>query len=510
MKQFRMFVFFFMVGLLAIAANRARAEIRLPHLLSDHGVLQRGAPIHIWGWNTPKGGLKIRFHNQEVSATSNKYGEWSAWLMPEQAGGPYTLTIYGGHTDEKKEVTDLLVGDVWIASGQSNMQMPLAGFLPDAPLKDSAKEIAAASIPSLRLLVVGMNSSDMPQQDINGTWSVCTPKSAAWFSAVTYFFGREIVAKENIPVGLIDASVGGTPADSWVSLDTLGSNPALVYVFRLRAEFAQSQIHESQQILAEKAEDATAVAAGLPKPKHMWHANETTWIPAGLYNGMIAPLAEDSIKGFLWYQGENEAKPERAPQYSVMLPALIQDWRTHFQQGNLPFLIVQITSHQELERPGWSAVRDAERRTLSVANTALAVTLDVGDRNTSHPPDKQTVGARLALAARGMVYGEKVPYASPLFRQATTEPGAMRVWFDNAEGLTTHDKLLDDFELAGADHHFVPATAKIENNTVVVSAKGLENPVYVRYAWESYVEHSLYNSAGLPASTFTSEPVPTL
>jgi len=498
------------VALLNAGGNKASAEIRLPHLLSDHAVLQRGGPIHIWGWNTPKASLTIRFHDQNISATSNKYGEWSAWLMPEQAGGPYSLIVDGGRTDGKKEVTDLLVGDVWIASGQSNMQMPLKGFLPGAPVKDSAREIAAASIPLLRLLKVGNGSSDIPQQDIGGgTWAVSSPKTAANFSAAAYFFGREIVAKENVPVGMIDSTVGGTPAEAWVSLDTLSSNPDLSYATHLYSDFTKTVSHLNAQIAAEKAEDEAATAAGRPKPQHEWHPNAAEMAPAGLYNAMIAPLAQAFVRGFLWYQGETEANEVRGPHYSKMLPALIQDWRTHFHQGDLPFLIVQIAGRTG-RGGGWGIVRDAERRTLSLRNTAMAVTRDVAERDNSHPADKQTVGERLALAARGLVYGEKIPYASPLFREATTQPGGLRVWFDNADGLTANGKPLEGFELAGEDHHFVPATAKIENDTVVVTATGLDNPVYVRYAWSDFAPFSLYNSAGLPASTFSSEEIPVI
>ena len=487
--------------------RKAGAEIQLPSLLSDHAVLQRERPIRIWGWATPGAVLKVHFHAQDISATANDLGEWTAWLMPEKAGGPYTLTLDGGPQEGKKEVTDLLVGDVWIASGQSNMEIPLKGFGPTTRIKNGDKEIAAANNPQLRLLLVGKKSSDVPLQDINGRWTQCTPDTAREFSAIAYFFGREIAARERVPVGLIDATWGGTPIDPWISLDTLGNDPALLSAFSNRAKFVSQQSSLNAEIAAEKAADASAKAAGQPPPAHPWHPDEVSWLPSGLYNGMIAPLSKESITGFLWYQGETDSSPARASHYSTLFPALIQDWRAHFHQGNLPFLFVQISSFHS---PGedWGTIRDAQRRTLFITNTAMTVTLDVGDPNNVHPADKQTVAARLALAARGMVYGEQVPYASPLFRQATTQPGAIRVWFDDAAGLSSHGKPVDGFELAGEDRHFIPASATIEGETVLVSAPGLTNPRFVRYSWSNVAAAPLYNAAGLPASTFSSEETP--
>jgi sialate O-acetylesterase len=490
-------------------ACQSHAEIKLPNLLSDHAVLQRGAPIHLWGWATPGSKLTIHFHDQTRLAVTDNLGEWTASLMPEHAGGPYVLTIDGGPQEGKKEIADVMVGDVWIASGQSNMEMPLRGFPPTAFVQNAKEEIAAANNPMLRLLLVEHKSSDVPLQDINAQWSLCTPETASEFSAIAYFFGRELATKEHVTIGLIDASWGGTPIDSWISLDSLGNNPALLSAFSNRATFADHQSDLNAQIAAEKAEDEAAKAAGKPAPIHPWHPQEVSWLPAGLYNGMIAPLSNESIKGFLWYQGETDSSPQRAPHYSTLFPALIQDWRARFAQGNLPFLFVQISSFHS---PGenWGMIRDAQRRTLFITNTAMAVSLDVGNPSNVHPADKQTVASRLALAARGLVYGEHVTYASPLFREATIEPGAMRVWFDNASGMTSEGKTLEGFELAGSDHHFVPASATIQGDTILVTAPEMTEPRYVRYGWSNVVPAWFYNSAHLPASTFTSEASPTV
>ena len=492
---------------LLIAIATAHAEVRFPSLLSDHAVLQRDRPIHIWGWSSPDAHLIAHFHNQTVATQSDKLGKWSLYLAPESAGGPYTLTISGDDSD--KALSDLLIGDVWFASGQSNMEMPLQGFPNSAVVKDSAAEIAAANNPRLRLLLVERKPSDFPLTDIGGTWTTCTPQTAAAFSAVAYFFGREIAAKENVPVGLIDSTWGGTPADAWVSLDTLGTNPALLPALASRVHFAHDLADVDLIRAAEQREDADAKAAGKPAPKHPWHPVEGSWIPSDLYNGMVAPFTPLTIKGFLWYQGETNSAHDRAPHYATLMSALIGDWRAHFQQGNLPFLYVQISSFSS---PGedWGTVRDQQRRDLDVANTAMAVSLDVGLADNVHPADKQTVGDRLARAARAIVYDEKLAYSGPLFRQASTElqpdgSTSLRVWFDHAHGLTARGPV-GGFEIAGDDHHFVPADARIEGDTVVVSSKTLHKPVYVRYGWSSVVTNFLYNAEGLPASTFSSEP----
>jgi len=497
------------LGLTPLSAE-ARAEVRLPHIFSDHAVLQRDRPIHVWGWSTPGAHLLAHFHQQQVATIADAQGLWNLSLQPESAGGPYVLTLSGDGADVT--IHDLLVGDVWIASGQSNMEFPMQGFGPDTPLKNQATEIANATQRRIRLLRLERKSSDFPLADQSSDWTLCTPDTARNFSAVAYFFGREISQRENVPIGLIDSTWGGTPADSWVSLDTLGSNPQLLPAFASRAHFANEQASLDATIASEKAEDQAAQRAGKPLPKHPWHPNETSWSPAGIYNGMIAPLVPTTIKGFIWYQGETNSAPDRAPYYKTLFSALIGDWRSHFAQGNLPFLYVQISTFSS-PAEDWGAIRDAQRRTLDVASTAMAVTLDIGDVNNVHPADKQTVGARLALAARHVVYGEPVVSTGPLYREATSELNpdgtfSLRVWFDDAEHLSSKGKPLTAFELAGPDRRFAPATARIDGDTVLVSSPQIPHPMYVRFGWAGVVESNLYNAANLPASTFVSEPVP--
>ncbi len=486
----------------------AVAAVQLPTIFSDHAVLQRDRPVRIWGTGQAGENVTVRFHGQTVTAQTDTFGNWEAWLRPEAAGGPYTLTISGDATTAPLERKDVLVGDVWLASGQSNMEFPLDGFT-GAPMKDAEKEIAAANHPKIRLLLQKKATSDVPMTEASDPWMECTPETARHFSAVAYFFGREISEKENVPIGLIDTTWGGTPAHSWISPQGLAA-ANLTSVFVDAGNIAQDQARANQTKAFYASEDAALKAAGKPVSTHPHVSTDHggSWVPATLFNAMIAPYTRFTIKGALWYQGETDSDAKRAPYYWRVFPTLISDWRQQWGEGDFPFFFVQISSFGS-PAPGWPVVRDAQRRTLSLRHTGMAVTVDVGLPGNVHPPDKQTVGHRLALAARATVYGEAVEYSSPEFLQATTESGAMRVWFTHADGLTTKGGDVGGFELAGDDHNFMPATAKIEkigdSNTVLVSSPQISFPRYVRYDWSGVVTTFLYNSADLPAGTFTSE-----
>ncbi len=486
--------------LLGWSAVGASAEIRLPHVLSEHAVLQRERPIHVWGWADPGETIAIAFHNQKLTLNTNAFGVFSGWLAPEKAGGPYVLSL-GGGAGSTLTVGDLLVGDVWFASGQSNMEMPLKGFPGQAIVQDADREISTSTRSDIRLLRFDHKASDVPVEDVEANWTRCEPRTAAEFSAVAYLFGREIADREHVPVGLIDATWGGTPIDSWMSLESLADNASLSPVFATRARFAAGQKDVTRIIQQERMDDAAAEAKNQPPPAHPWHPDERSWDPGRLYNGMIAPATGYTIRGFLWYQGETDSSPERAPMYAKLFPVMIADWRQKWQEGTLPFLYVQISS---FDSPAeiWGAVRDAQRQTLSVIDTAMAVSLDVGKAKNVHPPDKQTVAHRLALGARALSYGERLEWSGPMYRQSTREGGAVRVWFDHAgEGLKTPGPLLG-FELAGADGRFLPATAAVEGTTVLLRADEVPNPQSVRYGWSNVTKANLYNLENLPASTF--------
>lgn len=360
--------------------------------------------------------------------------------------------------------------------------------------------------PQIRLLHIPTKASDFPLRDTPATWTVCSPETAANFSAVAYFFGREINERERVPIGLIDSTWGGTVAEAWVSLNSISADAALMPVFATRAQMMESQADAAAILAREHREDEAARAASQPPPPHEWRPDPRSWAPAALFNGMVAPATPYAIKGVIWYQGESNSRRGFAPMYARLFPALIADWRTQWREGDFPFLFVQIANFKS-DGESWAVIREAQRRTLSVANTAMAVTIDIGDPDNVHPADKQTVGARLALGARALAYGENVEYAGPLFRQAAPEGSAMRVWFDHAaDGLVAKGGKVEGFEIAGADGRFVSAEARVDGKTVVVSSGAVAQPKYVRYGWAGAPVVNLYNSAGLPASPFTDQP----
>ncbi|RXS98008.1 sialate O-acetylesterase [Silvibacterium dinghuense] len=506
-----------LLPLLALCpAAFSRAEVTLPHLLSSHMVLQRNRPIHLWGWADPGEQVTATLHGSSAAAKADDLGHWSLYLPAEKAGGPYQVTIAGTN---RIVLDDVLVGDVWVASGQSNMEFPLLGFGPTTPMQNGAEEIRNANQPQLRLMLVQKATSPYPLQDVNTDpqagspegWTLCTPDTAAHFSAAAYFFAREIAAKEHVPVGVIDSTWGGTPGESWVSMDGLAADPGLMPVFAFWADKSRDAGDVPRLQAAEKRADEAATAAGKPKPQHPWHPDLRSWNPSWLFNGMIAPLTPLPIQGVIWYQGETNSDVRRALSYERIFPALIEDWRKQWGQGDFPFLYVQISSFRSNAGEDWPVIREAQRRTLKLVNTAMAVTIDIGNPENVHPADKQDVGHRLALAARAVAYGEQVEDSGPLFRQATPAGDAIQVWFDHGDGLTAKHGELTGFEVAGADRNFTRAEAKIEHHEageyISVSSPSVSQPLYVRYGWQNAPAPTLnlYNAAGLPASPFTSE-----
>ncbi len=430
---------------------------------------------------------------------------WDIFLPALPAGGPYNVTIKAENTIK---LEDVVVGDVWFASGQSNMEMPLAGFPNSAVVTNADAEIRNANQPALRLLLVPHKTSDFPERDFEPTaWTKCTSETAAKFSAVAYFFGKQLADHEHVTIGLIDSTWGGTPGEAWISMHGLASDASLMPVFASWASFADEQTEIKAKLEAEKREDEAAVKAGKPAPAHSWHPNPGSWQPAALYNGMIAPAIRFGIKGVIWYQGESNSATDRANLYEKVLETLITDWRSNWHQGNFPFLFVQIANFKAGSEETWPIIREAQRRTLALAKTGMAVTIDIGDPDNVHPSDKQDVGLRLSLAARKIAYGEDVEDSGPALHEAGTEGQTMRVWFDHvSKGLAIKgDAPLKGFAIAGEDKHFVAANAQIDGASVVVSADAVAHPKYVRYGWENAPTVNLINGSGLPASPFTTE-----
>ncbi len=427
----------------------------------------------------------------------DELGRWSLYLSPGEAGGPFAMTVKGTNTIV---LNDVLVGDVWVASGQSNMEFPMTG------LTNAATEIAAAQYPKIRIFRVEHRPSDYPRSDVEAkTWIACTPESVAESSAVAYYFARDLYQKMSIPIGLVESSWGGTPAESWTSLRTLSADASLMPAFAERSETVDEQestlLQRQQEERGYQQAVEQAKAEGKPAPGRQWHPDFAAWAPAALFNGMIAPLTRFPIRGVIWYQGEANSG-ERAPLYAHLFQSMIGDWRRAWDEGDFPFLFVQIANFITEPDGRWPEVRDAQRKALALRNTGMAVTIDIGDPVDIHPKNKLDVGLRLALAARAISYGEKLEWSGPLYRQLTREDHALRVWFEHANGLTAKDGALTGFEVAGADGKYVAADAKIDGASVTVSSSAVTEPVSVRYGWADNPKCNLYNREGLPASPF--------
>ena len=483
--------------LLIVAAISARAEVTLPSLLADHMVVQRGFPVHVWGKATEHENVSVTFRGETQSTTADDLGRWSLYLSPGEAGGPFQMVIKASNTIH---LNDILVGDVWVASGQSNMEFPMKELAnPDA-------EIAAAQYPKIRIFRVEHRPSDYPRSDVEAkTWAPCTPETVAESSAVAYYFARDIHQKINVPIGLIETFWGGTAAESWTSLHTLSADASLMPVFAERSKMVDEQESVLMRQALEELDYQKAVeqarAEGKAVPWRKWHPDFAAWAPAALFNGMIAPLTPFAIRGVIWYQGEANSGP-RAPLYAHLFQTMISDWRRAWDEGDFPFLFVQIANWNTEPDGRWPEVRDAQRQALALQNTGMAVTIDIGDPVDIHPKNKLDVGLRLARAARAISYGEKLEWSGPLYRQLTHEEHTLRVWFDHAAGLTAKGGPLIGFEVAGADGKFVAADAKIDGSSVIVSSPTVPEPISVRYAWAPNPTCNLYNREGLPASPF--------
>lgn len=487
----------FLLAAVAALSGVSRADATLPALLTDHMVMQRGLPVHVWGMATPHEAVSVTFRNETKSTTADDDGRWSLYLSPGEAGGPFQLAVKATNI---VTLTDILVGDVWVASGQSNMEFSMKS------LANAPTEIAAAQYPKMRIFRVDHKPADYPVDDVQSKgWAACTPETVAESSAVAYFFARNIQQKLGVPIGLIESSWGGTPAESWTSLHGLSADASLMPVFAVRAKTLAAQ---STTVLQQQREEreyqqasAQAKANGTPPPEWHWHPDFAAWAPSALYNGMIAPLTPFAIRGVIWYQGEANSG-ERAPLYARLFQTMIRDWRNHWGEGDFPFLFVQIANWDTAPEALWPDVRNAQRQALELKNTGMAVTIDIGDAVDIHPKNKQDVGLRLALAARAIAYGEKVEWSGPLYRQVTQEEHALRVWFDHADGLAAKGAALTGFEVAGADGKYVAADAKIDGASVVVTSSTVTTPVSVRYGWAANPTCNLVNREGLPASPF--------
>lgn len=473
---------------LAGTAPPALAALRMPAVFSDHMVLQRDRPLPIWGWAEPGETVSVRLAASEVTATANADGRWRATLPAHAASAvPLTLTVSG---DTTLTFSDVLIGEVWLCAGQSNMEMSLGNT------EGGPAAIAAADHPTIRLLQIPRKTSLAPEADVAASWTVCSPTTikqghSGGFSAVAYHFARELQPTLDVPIGIIESAWGGTRIDPWTPPEGFAAVSALADL--------SAKVQQNLAALRDTPRDPAA-----PGPD-----NRT---PASVYNAMIHPLVPFAIRGALWYQGEAnvaEGTVEQAALYTEKMRALIGGWRSVWRQGDFPFLYVQLApyAYRGQDPEILPAFWEAQTRALEIPGTAMAVINDLADNlNDAHPRNKHELGRRLALLARKHVYGEPDLVATgPVFRALRVDGSRLRVAFDSVGGgLASRDSQpLSHFEILGAHRsEYVPATAVIEGDEVVLSAPGVAEPVALRFAWHKFAQPNLINREGLPAGAF--------
>ena len=487
------------------AAGPVRADVKLHGLFSDNMVLQQNAPVTIWGWADDGEEVAVQFRNQELKTTAQD-GKWKVHLKRLKAGGPDDLKVSGKNNFVLKNV---LVGEVWVASGQSNMEWPMR--LAHEP----EKEIAASANPMVRLYTVPKLKATVPVDDVKASWQECNPQTTPGFSAVAFYFARELQKARQVPVGIVNTSWGGSPAEVWMRRETLQANTEYAQAILDTGASAWKNYEEAKARF--EAQTVELKQQGLNQTNR---APGAPWRPTELYNGMIAPLLPFAIKGAIWYQGESNAS--RAHQYRSLFADMIRNWRRDWGQGDFTFLFVQLApwdrnKKRSLEditaRPGdsdWAELREAQvLATKVLPKVGMAVITDVGEKDDIHPKKKEPVGTRLALAARRIAYGEKIVFAGPTYKSVKVKEGLARLSFNHVgSGLEARDGELKGFSIAGDDQKFVSAKAEIQGNQVVVSSPEVPHPVAVRYGWADYPVVNLWSKDGLPASPFRTDDFP--
>ncbi|MGB5419445.1 sialate O-acetylesterase [Algibacter sp.] len=450
--------------LIILVCNTISAKVTPNSLFQDNMVLQRHQPIAVFGKATSEKTITVVFKTKIYSAKV-KNGEWKVFFDESEAGGPFTLIIKG---ENEVVLSNILVGEVWLCSGQSNMEMPVIGNK-GQPINGSNLAILRSENSQIRMFKVGKKMASEPLDACKGEWSIANPETVLHYSATAYFFGKMLQETLNIPIGLINSSWGGTPAEAWTPKDIIDS--------------------EFKDFKGWNTDDS--------KPQKN---------PAVLYNGMIHPLIPFTFRGTIWYQGE--ANKTYHQSYTQLFSSMIKSWRTNWNQGEFPFYFVQIAPL------GWGGdnqafLREAQLKTmLAVPNTGMAVTLDIGEQFNIHPAEKQKVGERLALWALAKDYGYKsIQFSGPVYKSMRIKGNIIAIEFDYApNGLTTFNKELNGFKVAGADKIFHDAEAKLlKGGKLIVSSDKVEQPIAVRYGWQDWISGSLYNTAGLPASSFRTD-----
>ena len=528
-SRFRFHVFLTLFGCVAFLSAvpaKARADVRLPALFADHAVLQRDRPLPVWGWAEPGEKVRVSLGTESGEATTAKDGRWQVKLESQPVSKkPLTLTVAGKNTITVK---DVLLGDVWLCGGQSNMEMGLGGC--DAP-----EDVRSADLPLIRHFGTEPHFAATPQADVKGRWAVCSPGTAPGFTAVGFYFARRVHKETGVPIGLLRSSVGGTNIELWMSQETLMNTPALATYGKLMRESLATYQKDLAAALpaveewAAKCRAESKAGRPLPMPPVIpeFPFGEKAHRPrcVTLHNGMIAPLGPFALEGVLWYQGENNAgNATDGLQYIEKKRAMMGDWRKQFGHPELPFYFVQLAAWQKPAEiaaggDGWAHIRDAQRKCLTLPHTGMAVATDIGDTADIHPKNKADVGERLARWALANQYGKKIVPSGPLFRGLKIDGNQAIVEFDYVgAGLMAGKKAgrkpveedkgrkLMRFAIAGKDRKWFWAEARIEKGTVVCTHPDVLHPIAVRYAFTmNPMGANLYNRDGLPASPFRTD-----
>lgn len=501
------------LGTLTCCALRARAEVKLPAIFTDHAVLQRDMPVPVWGWADPGESVTVTIAGQTHKTKADNKGKWRVTLEPLSLGKPLTLVAEGKNRLERK---DILAGEVWLCSGQSNMEFALISA------NNGDLEVAAADHPNIRLVRVKEPGSQTPVEDFKGEWKVCSPKTVAGFSAVGYFFGHELNEQLNVPIGLIDDSWGGSSCEAWIRRDRMEGKPLYTELLKkwdnMVKDFDDAKWKSEWNAWRKKADAARAAGKKVPPNRPLAEKPAAgNHRPANLYHGRVEPVLPYAIRGVIWYQGESNAG--RAYQYRDMFPLMIQSWREDWKQGDFPFYWVQLADFMD-EKPqptdsAWAELREAQTLVLDkLPHTGQAVIIDLGEAADIHPKKKLDVGRRLARLALANEYGKSILSKSPRYDSMEKQGNTIVVKFkDVGGGLHPVDsKDVLGFAIAGADKKFVWAKAVIANpqngakaDTVAISSKEVPDPVAVRYAWADNPVCNLYNDALLPVTPFRTD-----
>ena len=465
LRQLRVLFFYIIITF----STSLFAQVSTPSFISSNMVLQQKFEAPIWGWAKPGSEIAVTgsWDNVKYETTSDDNGDWLVKIKTPTAGGPYTLTI------NDSTLTNVLIGEVWLCSGQSNMQWALNDT------ENAEEEVANADYPEIRLFYAARDNAREPNKDVYGQWDECKPKVAGTFSAVAYYFGKELHKELNAPIGLLHFSWGGSTAQAWTNPEVLKTTP------------------EGRFYLEKFEEKIKSTPPGeLPRNYRDPGAN---------YYGLISPLIPYGIKGVIWYQGENNVFEHEL--YRNLFETMIKDWRDEWGEGEFPFYFVQLAPYNYSQDLVGAALRDAQRESLEIPNTGMVVTLDIGNPENIHPQNKLDVGKRLSLWALAKTYGkDDIVYSGPIYKSMEVEGGKIKINFDYVvSGLYCKGDKLTCFTIASDNKVFHPADAVIDGNTVVVSSDEVKNPVSVRFAFENADEPNLFNKEGLPASTFRTD-----